>query len=216
LTQEVLHQEPEPGLRSLKKRKTRRAIQDAALDLFAEQGFEESTVEQIAARAEVSTATFFRYFKTKAEVIFSGQAYLHPALERAIIERPRAEDDLAAIRNAMRENWLPLLDPEQTIRQARASVTSPLLRGMGTDLAFQWQDLISGALAKRRGLTAPDQQCQLTSSVVFSIFSTAINAWLRGGCPDDLATAIDSTFQLMTDLCAQWCEKPNPDRETSS
>jgi AcrR family transcriptional regulator len=206
LTQEALRQEPAPGLRSLKKRKTRLAIQGAALELFAEQGFEETTVEQIAARAEVSTATFFRYFRTKGEVIFSDQAYQHSVLEQAIIERPGSEDDLAAIRNAVRERWLPLLDPEQTVRQARAAATSPLLRGLGTDLAFKWQDLISGALARRRGLEAPDQKCRLTAATVFSIFSATVNTWMRDGCHDDLATAIDNGFQLMTDLCAEWRE----------
>jgi AcrR family transcriptional regulator len=216
LTQEALQQEHEPGLRSRKKQKTRRAIQDAALDLFAEQGYEETTVEQIAARAEVSTATFFRYFKTKGEVIFSGQGYEHSVLRQAIIDRPGSENDLAAIRHAMREVWLPLLDPQRTVRQTRAAATSPLLRGLSTDLAFRWQDLISGALATRRGLAAPDQRCRLTAAIVFGIFSNAVNTWLRDGCPGELATAIDRTFQLMADLCADWCEAPSPDRGTSA
>ena len=83
-----------PGLRTLKKLRTRTAIQDSALELFAEVGFDETTVEQIAARTEVSTATFFRYFGTKVEVIISGLGYPLPELEQAIVGRPSSENDL--------------------------------------------------------------------------------------------------------------------------
>jgi AcrR family transcriptional regulator len=91
---------PGPGLRLLRKRKTFLSIQDAALELFAERGFEATTVDQIAARAEVSTATFFRYFSAKDEVLLSGFDDPLSALQQAIVERPDREEDLVA-------DWLP-------------------------------------------------------------------------------------------------------------
>jgi AcrR family transcriptional regulator len=81
------------GRRSRKKHETRLAIEDAALTLFADQGYDETTVEEIAERADVSTTTFFRYFRSKAEVLLSDHTEQLPALHQAILDRPAAESD---------------------------------------------------------------------------------------------------------------------------
>ena len=60
---------PPLGLRERKKIKLRRSVQSEALRLFAEQGYEDTTVEQIADAADISTTTFYRYFPTKEDVV---------------------------------------------------------------------------------------------------------------------------------------------------
>jgi AcrR family transcriptional regulator len=62
-----------PGLRERKKQKTRWAIQEHALRLIAEQGYDATTVDQIAAAAEISPSTFFRYFPTKEDLIIEDE-----------------------------------------------------------------------------------------------------------------------------------------------
>jgi AcrR family transcriptional regulator len=192
---------PDP-LRARKKERTRLAIEDAALDLFAEQGYEETTVEQIAGRAEISKATFFRYFASKGDVIFGGPDDRHLILQQAIVDRPASEDALTAVRTAMREQWLPTVDPQRTVRQTRAARTSPVLRGLSLDLGMRWQADLSQALARRRGLDTPDRACRLVAGLAFAVLSNAVNLWIDGDGEGDLATSMDEGFDLLTGLCS--------------
>jgi len=191
---------PTDGLRSRKKEKTRRAIEDAALDLFAEQGYESTTVDAIAERAEVSKATFFRYFATKGEVVFGEVGDHYDGLRTAIVERPPHEDDVTAVRHAVQRDWTRTLDPDRTVRQARAASTSPLLRGLSFDLGMKWQTAISTAVAERHGLTAPDRRCWLVAGVSFAVLSNAVNAWIQEGARGDLVKAINHSFDLVSDV----------------
>lgn len=76
------------GLRERKKRQTRRALADAALRLFAEQGYEQTTIAQIAAAAEVSPRTFFSYFPTKEDVLFGDTDERIDLVREAIADTP--------------------------------------------------------------------------------------------------------------------------------
>jgi AcrR family transcriptional regulator len=194
----------EPGrLRLRKKQHTRRAIEDAALDLFVEQGYENTTVDQIAARAEVSKATFFRYFATKGEVIFGGDQDRHHDLHEAIVARPASESALTAVRSAMQQQWVPSLDPQRTVRQTRAARTSPVLRGLSHDLSMRWQADVSDALARRCGLDTPDRSCRLVAGLAFAVLSNAVNLWMDEGGRGDLGTTIDEGFELLNELCRE-------------
>jgi AcrR family transcriptional regulator len=192
-----------PGLRGRKKERTRAAIRDAALELFAERGYEATTVDQIAERAEVSKATFFRYFATKGEVIFTSEGYRLEPLGDAIAGRPAGEQDLVAAERAVRDEWVPTLDPRRIERQTRAAVTSPLLRGLSFDLAQRWQEIVAAALARRHGLTAPDPRCRLVANLVFVALSNAVNLWVQSGCRGELGPLLDDSFALLSDVCRE-------------
>lgn len=202
LTQAPPHERAEQsGLRSRKKARTRVAIEDAALDLFAEHGYEATTVERIAERAEISKATFFRYFASKGEVIFGPERDRHRDLQRAIVERPRAEDDLTAVRHAVRERWLPTIDPQRSARQTRAARSSPLLRGLSYDLSDRWQADVGDAVARRRGLDEADRRCRLVAAMAFAALSDGVNHWMDERCAGDLEAAVDHGFELLTEVC---------------
>ena len=84
------------GLRSRKKHRTRLAPRTLR-GLFAEQRFENTTVEQIAARAEVSTATFFRYFKSKGDAVFGGESDDRVELLPALAQRSSSAPTMKTI-----------------------------------------------------------------------------------------------------------------------
>src|SRR5690348_18511042 len=88
-----------PGLRERKKARTRAAIREHALRLFHEQGYDATTVEQIAEAAEVSPSTFFRYFPTKEDVVLYDD--VDPLLIAAFAAQPPELSPIQAMRNAM-------------------------------------------------------------------------------------------------------------------
>jgi AcrR family transcriptional regulator len=198
-------QKPE-GLRSLKKLRTRRAIEDAALALFAVQGYDETTIDQIAEKAEISTTTFFRYFPTKAEVVLAEHGQQLPALHRAIVERPAGESELTAIRWAVLDEWVLVIDAERTAEKARIVATSPLLQGLSFERGYRWLEVMTDALAKRRGLATPDERAMMAARVALGVLASTIEPWIASGCRGDVATAVARGFDLMAALCGTWSE----------
>ena len=198
------------GLRSRKKAKTRLAIEDAAFALFEDKGFEATTVEEIAERAEVSTPTFFRYFPTKAEVLLSDHGEQLPALYQAIVERPIDEDDLVALRRAFGQEWVAAIDPERTARKNHIVAASDVLQGMSYHRGHRWLATVSNALATRQGLEAPDDRCMVAARVALGVLAAGIEGWIAGGCRSDFAEAVEHAFDLMTDLCGGWSTSKVP------
>src|SRR6266700_1201079 len=94
-------QERPDGLRERKKARTRAAIRRHALRLFRQQGYQRTTVEQIAAAAEVSPSTFFRYFPTKEDVVL--QDDMDTRMIEALERQPASLSPVAAFRGAVRE-----------------------------------------------------------------------------------------------------------------
>jgi AcrR family transcriptional regulator len=192
------------GLRSRKKAKTRLMIEDAALTLFAEQGYEATTVEQIAAQVEISTTTFFRYYPSKADVVLCQQDAYLPLLREAIIAYPPGESDLFAVRQAVMEIWVPNVDPEHTRRAGLAVASSASLRGLYGDLNRTWLEGIAGALSERRGLSEPDEEAMVTARVALGVFNDAIRAWGSDGYREPVGTMVERTFATLKRLSAEW------------
>jgi AcrR family transcriptional regulator len=165
------------GLRARNRDRTRQALAEAAVELFARQGFSATTVEQITELAGVSPRTFFRYFESKDDVLLPLDNPI-PAAE-LIRQQPPEMSDLAAIR-AMYLESAPLYelmaDRLRALQQAMAS--SAALRGRSFDRQREAETGIAEALAARRGLEQPDDAAILAAAIGFAVLKTSVDDWL--------------------------------------
>ena len=194
-------------LRERKKADLHLAIQDAALSLFAEQGYDATSVEQIAERAGTSTSSFFRYFRGKADILLDRQGAHLPALRQRIIDRPKGENGLVAVSRAIRDAVPSEIDPVRTARVTRAIATSPLLRGIFSEVSPNWIVAISEGLAERSGPGKDPQDFRLPARLILATFGETVDAWLADDCRTDLGEVIDAAFADMKQICADWGER---------
>lgn len=116
------------GLRERHRQRTHNQLEEIALRLFDERGYDAVTIDDIAAAADVSRRTFFRYFSGKEEVLFADQPERAEQLRRALAARPRHEPPLTALRNALMSLSAEYeLDREKLLRRARIMAGTPAL-----------------------------------------------------------------------------------------
>jgi AcrR family transcriptional regulator len=187
-----------PSLRERKKAKTRKVLADTATELFAEQGFDHTTVEAIAEACDVSPRTFFRYFSSKEDVLFAaGDERLRQLLD-AIASRTSGEAPL----RSMREAALSLVpeytsDRAQLITRKRIIAETPSLRSRGLERQLGWEDAVTDALGQRiTGAGPATIELRLVASVTTATLRAALHTWLEAG--GDLATLIDDAFDRLS------------------
>ncbi len=181
-----------PGLRALKKQRTRAAIQGAALELIARQGYDATTCEQIAAAAEVSPATFFRYFPTKEDVVL--QDDYDPLMAAAVAARPDRERPFEAVRRALAETLAQLPDEEMaTVRdRTRLLLSVPALRARMHEQFEAARAALAEVLATRMGRPVDDLAVQAVAAACAAAVGVAVESWAERGGPlsDHVDTAL--------------------------
>lgn len=167
------------GLRERKKQKTRESIQRTALRLFEKQGYEETTIEQIAAAVEISPSTFFNYFPTKEDVVLY-DAY-DPMAIRMLLERPRDEPLNVGLRQVLQGLATAFQRDEDTIlARGRLFLEVPELRARIWDELERTQVMLAKLLAERTGRRADDFELRVTARVVTGAMFEASLEWMRG------------------------------------
>lgn len=170
------HDELLAGLRERKKAKTRAQIQQEALRLFREQGYHQTTVEQIAEGAEVSPSTFFRYFPTKEDVVLYD--VLDPELISAFKAQPAHLSPIRALRLSVHDVFEGLSDEQvgQQRQRAMLFVSVPELRAAWMNELEGAIQMIREPIAERLGRPADDFAVQ---NLVGAIFGVMLVAMLR-------------------------------------
>jgi AcrR family transcriptional regulator len=196
--------EPALGLRERKKQRTRATLIDAAVELCEKQGFERTTVDQIATIADVSPRTFSRYFATKDAIAL---ALIDDALDKVAVILAEQPADLNHF-EALRRSYIVMyndtktapaaeLTAERMICTAQIIMTSPALRQAAVEFRPHAVNL---ELAKRMGVGLDNRGLKLVSAVWAAIIMSAMSDldddrtdWSHLGV-DDLIARLDATF----------------------
>lgn len=181
------------GLRERKKARTRAAVQEHALRLFREQGYAETTVDQIAAAAEISPSTFFRYFPTKEATVAYDR--LDPILMDLLADQPAELSAIAAIRLTLNAVYGTLSEEDWERERARMLLINevPELRaGMFEDFAGAIT-MMAEALGKRVGRPADDFEVRNLAGAVAGVVLAAYTSGTPTELPDFIAK-IDRGF----------------------
>jgi len=166
------------GLRERKKARTRAAIQSEALRLFREQGYRETSIEQIAEAAEVSPSTVFHYFPTKPDLV------LYDALDEPLLEAfraaPRNLSAISAFRAVLAQTFGDLQGAEAAAQLERERLlrSVPELRQAAVDMLAGMFDQIAALAAERTGRPADDDQVVAASGAIVGV---GLAAWLASG-----------------------------------
>lgn len=161
------------GLRERKKARTRAAIRRHALRLFREQGYQATTVEQIAEAAEVSPSTFFRYFPTKEDVVL--QDDLDILAIGAFEKQPPELGPVAAFRAAAASTFAALTDEElERLRETtELTLSVPEVRARALDEFTRTIDVIADAVARRTGRKPDDFAVRNLAGAIIGVIMAA-------------------------------------------
>jgi AcrR family transcriptional regulator len=176
--------------RSRKKAATRRSIQEHGLRLFAANGYDNTTVEDIAAAAGVSHMTFFRYFPRKENVVETRE--YDPMIEELIVARPPHESPIAAIGAALSTSFAAILptDRQRILTRVRLMMSNPQLRARPQD---DTRDLFARSLARRSRQAEEDLEVTVHAAVAVAVMVTALETWAQTD-DGDLVAIIDAAF----------------------
>jgi AcrR family transcriptional regulator len=178
-------------------------LEQAALELFRERGYDRTTVEDIARRAGLTERTFFRYFADKREVLFSGAKELEQRIVEGVAGAPVQAGPLAAVASAI-EAACAHLEERRDIEYARARY----------DLIVRHSELQERELIKLAALAAAitgalrergveEAAAALAAEAGMAIFRVAFERWITAKKPQSLAAHVRPTLATLRAVAAQ-------------
>lgn len=186
------------GLREVKKQRTRDSIQREALRLIARQGYHGTTCEQIAAAAEVSPATLYRYFPSKEDIVL--RDVFDPLIAEAVRIRPIRESALSAVRHGLAAALGDVAPGElEAVRKRAALVLSvPALRARSWEQLESLQAHLTAALAERAARRGERRDAEVAAAVCASVVGLAVRRWVAQG--GNLARFVDEALEAIPGL----------------
>ena len=165
---------------------SRGRLQEAALALYAEQGFDQTTAAQIADQAGLTERTFFRHFADKREVLFGGSALLQERIVAGVAGAPSADGPLDAVAQGLDAAAVMLGEFRRDLSRQRQVVidASPELRERELTKLADYAAAVASAL-RERGVTEP--QATMAAQAGMTVLRVAMQRWVSGDDGQDLA-----------------------------
>ena len=178
---------PMISLRERKKARTRELLVEVAIELFLEQGFDATTVDQIAARAEISQRTYFRYFPTKEAVVFQDHARRIARFRELLAVHRGAGTPLETVWHALDELTADFVrDREQFLTEYRIVTASPLLIARDVELDLEYEAAIAETLAGASRARSAQQRARIHAGAIFGAVRAVMQEWYSHDCQIDL------------------------------
>jgi AcrR family transcriptional regulator len=175
-------------------------LEQAAMELYVERGFEQTTVAEIAKRAGLTERTFFRHFADKREVLFWGAATLQERLVSAVASAPDSAAPIDAIAGAIEVAGVLLQERREAARQRQTIIAANTeLQERELIKLASLASALAGAL-RRRGVSEP--AASLTAEAGIAVFKIAFGLWVDGDSGQDLPRLIQESLDELKAVTA--------------
>lgn len=183
--------ETEPSLWERSRQAVYGEITRVAMRLFLDQGFEQTTIDQIAAAAGISRRSFFRYFGTKEDVLLGDLARDGERVRDALRDIPSEVGPWDALRRALASVHARAQSSDDLLKIARMMYDTPSLRSRSAEKHLHWHALLLPDIRGRLGQDADELGATAIIAAAIACLDTAGEAWARSGGTLDLADLYD-------------------------
>jgi len=184
------------GLRERKRQQTRERLTRAAMALFLARGFEATTLDDIAAAADISRRSFFHYFASKEDVVFAWQEEITAALIAAVAARPASESMLTAAENAI-SAMARQVDANEAIAMSCLKRDNPALRARDQVKYEKLERALAEALGKRAGAKASvktEREARLVAMIATGAMRVGQEVWTSEGAHEKPEASVKRIF----------------------
>ncbi|GAQ69877.1 fatty acid metabolism regulator protein [Streptomyces turgidiscabies] len=187
---------PQLGLRERKKIKTRMAIRAATYELIESQGYDATTIEQIAERAEVSQSTVFRYFPTKEDIVLTDE--YDALMEEELRRRPADEPWLESLRYILKKavGLSRAEEPEVTRLRSRLMLEVPAVRSRMIESMSETGRLLCRVIAERTGRDPADLEVRVYAMSLIGGLAEITVYWAQNDFRDSLPDLVDRAVNV--------------------
>jgi AcrR family transcriptional regulator len=194
------------GLRVRTRQAVRAQLAELAMGMFFERGYDETTVDEIAAAAGMSRRSFFRYFPSKEDVVFGEAEEAAERVAAEIRDHPGGVSPWECLHAVLRREHERIHDVQRTLSELRLIESSPALRARLSVKREEMRASIQRALREREAGELDEFTADLLVSAAGAALEAVDRAWLRSGGKADRGQLVDQAFALL---------KPGPATSTS-